>query len=66
MKLWQHEETGRITVSKHRPTCNHFSIPMMYEDELPDDISGEVYSWWYENSFVDGVRIGPKIESEAK
>ena len=33
----------------------------MYEDELPDNISDELYSWWFDNSFVDFVRIGPKI-----
>ena len=36
-------------------------IPYMYEDELPDDISKETYSWWFDNSIVDGVRIGPRI-----
>ena len=34
---------------------------LMYEDELPEDISDELYSWWFDHSFVDGVRIGPKI-----
>ena len=34
----------------------------MYEDDLPNDISDELYSWWFDNSFVNGVRIGPKIK----
>lgn len=61
MKLWQHEETGKITASESQPPEGWFEIPAMYEDELPEDISEAVYSWWFENSFVDGVRIGPKI-----
>ena len=33
----------------------------MYEDELPEDITDEEYSDWYEQSAVyDGVRMGPK------
>ena len=44
-----------------QPSHRHFKIPMMSEDEIPDDISKELYSWWFDNSFVDGVRIGPKI-----
>ena len=44
-----------------QPSRRWFEIPIMYEDELPNDISDEVYSWWFDNSFVDIVRIGPKI-----
>jgi len=61
MKLWQHEGIGMITSTELRPSTRWFEIPTMYEDELPIDISDEVYSWWFENSFVDGVRMGPKI-----
>ena len=35
--------------------------PLVYEDELPDDITDEQYDWWYDRSFINGVRIGPKI-----
>lgn len=38
-------------------------MKLIYEDELPDDISDEMYSWWFDNSFVDFVRIGPKLTS---
>ena len=34
--------------------------PFIYEDELPEDISQEDYDSWYERSFVDFVRIGPR------
>ena len=34
----------------------------MYEDELPEDMTDEEYDEWHKHSFVDGVRIGPKIE----
>ena len=61
MKLWQHEDTGLIISTKKQPSKRHFEIPIMYEDDLPDDISEELYSWWFDNSFVDGVRMGPKI-----
>lgn len=60
-KIWQHEETGMITIVERQPSSRYYEIPQMYEDDLPDDISKELYSWWFENSFVDGVRIGPKI-----
>ena len=36
----------------------------MYEDALPDDITDAMYDWWYANSYVDGVRIGPIIENK--
>lgn len=61
MKFWQHEDTGYITVAKKQPSHRYFEIPTMYEDELPSDISKELYSWWFDNSFVDIIRIGPKI-----
>ena len=32
---------------------------MMYEDDLPKDLSDELYSKWYDRSdIVDGVRMG--------
>ena len=61
MKLWQHDETGIITTSETQPSPRYYEVPTMYEDELPDDISDEMYSKWFDNSFVDFVRIGPKI-----
>lgn len=59
MNLWQHEDTGRICATKLRPSERWFEIPTIHEDDLPEDISETVYDWWYENSFVDGVRMGP-------
>jgi len=61
MKLWQHEDTGYITALEIQPSERWFQIPTMYEDELPDDMSDKEYSWWFENSFVNIVRIGPVI-----
>ena len=34
----------------------------MYEDELPEDLPQEIYDWWFNNSHVDGVRMGPIIK----
>ena len=61
MKLWQHKDTDRIVKSEIQPSARFFEIPIMYEDELSDDISDEEYSQWFENSFVDFVRMRPKI-----
>ena len=38
----------------------------MYEDELPEDIPDKLYDWWYANSHVDGVRVGPIIRYAKK
>jgi hypothetical protein len=60
--LWQYDETDRMTWKEYRPSPRWHMIPVMYEDELPRDISQEAYDAWYENSTVSrGVRIGPKI-----
>ena len=34
----------------------------MYEDELPEDLPQELYDWWFNNSWIDGVRLGPIIK----
>ena len=61
MKLWQNEETGIMVQAVNKPSRRYFEIPLMHEDELPEDITDKEYSWWFGNSFVDGVRVGPKI-----
>jgi len=33
----------------------------MYEDELPKDLSDGDYAEWFERSWVDGVRMGPRL-----
>jgi hypothetical protein len=33
----------------------------MYEDELPKDLSDGDYAEWFERSWVDGVRMGPRF-----
>lgn len=38
-----------------------YKFGYMYEDELPKDLPDDLYDWWYANSFVDGVRMGPNI-----
>lgn len=60
-KLWQHDDTGRIVIARKQPSHRYFEIPTMHEDELPDDITIGLYAWWFDNSFVDVVRVGPKI-----
>ena len=37
---------------------------LVYEDELPENISQTQYDKWYDKSWVDGVRVGPKLEHE--
>ena len=34
----------------------------MHEDELPDDLPQDLYDWWFNNSWIDGVRVGFIIE----
>ena len=34
---------------------------LMYEDELPDDMTDDEYSRWFDLSFVSFVRMGPSI-----
>jgi hypothetical protein len=34
---------------------------MTYEDELPEDMTDADYEAWFDESYVDGVRIGPGV-----
>lgn len=65
-KLWQHGETGRWCWKTESPGAGWTEVPWMYEDELPADMPQADYDWWFENSLVDGVRIGPRIEIRKK
>ncbi len=38
---------------------------LMYEDELSEDITDEEYAAWFDKSFVDGVRLGPRFVRSA-
>ena len=38
----------------------------MCEDELPEDLPSEFYDWWFNNSHVDGVRVGPIIKGASQ
>lgn len=33
-----------------------------HEDELPDDMTNADYDEWFDLSYVDGVRLGPRPE----
>ena len=35
-------------------------MDIIYEDELPEDITDEEYDSWFKLSWVDIVRVGPK------
>jgi hypothetical protein len=62
-RLWQHDETGRMVWSVD-PGPRWFLVPMMFEDELPDDMTNDDYDEWYKWSRVpDGVgcRMGPRF-----
>jgi hypothetical protein len=40
---------------------------LMYEDELPADMTDEEYERWFADSaVVDGVRMGPKIDPQIR
>ena len=36
-------------------------MTFIYEDELPEDISDVEYDNWFKQSWVEGVRIGPRL-----
>ena len=62
-KLWQHEETGRY-VWHENPGKRWYTVPIMYEDELPE-MTDDEYEEWYINSHIpDGVgcRMGPVVK----
>lgn len=65
MKLWQHDETGRLCWSGSPLNPQRFTeVPTMYEDELPEPMSDEDYRKWFGDSkVVDGVRVGPKVSA---
>ena len=60
-KLYQHEDTGRMTWAATELDGRWFKVPTMYEDDLPE-MTDDEYSKWFEDSCViDGVRMGPAI-----
>lgn len=61
LRLWRKKKTEEYRWKNKRPSINWYNVPYMYEDELPE-LSKEQYDWWYANSIVDGVRIGPCIK----
>lgn len=61
IRLWQHKETGHIKRAIQKPSEDYVKMPIVYEDQLPENITDKQYDWWYKNSYVDFVRIGPKI-----
>lgn len=41
------------------------SLPLMYEDQLPEDMTDAEYDEWFlTSSIVDGVRMGKKFERQ--
>jgi len=65
-RLWQHGETGRWCWTSADLSQTHTDVPLIYEDELPANMSDEDYNFWFGNSIVvDGVRMGPKITKES-
>ena len=62
--LFQHSETGRLAwldVSAPIAQQKWTVVPTMYEDELPANITDAEYDRWFENSVVDGVRLGSRL-----
>ena len=41
-------------------------MTFIYEDELPEDISDVEYDNWFKQSWVEGVRIGPRLHFSTK
>lgn len=42
----------------------HYEPKLIYEDDLPQDITEEQYDWWFDRSIVDFVRMGPPIKNK--
>lgn len=63
-KGWKVIPCGDCDNFDHQTGCKGHVL--MYEDELPDDMSRQDYSAWYDKSSLrDGVRMGP-IEINGK
>jgi len=61
MRLWQHDETGRLCWKDQSPGERWDEVSVCYEDELPASISDSEYNDWFAASaVVDGVRVGPR------
>lgn len=63
---WDSLEDDKQTVFNHIESIvgmvRRQDNPVMYEDDLPKDITESEYNWWYERSgIVGGVRMGPRF-----
>lgn len=39
----------------------HKIAELVHEDDLPENLTEDQYKWWHDRSFIDIVRIGPRI-----
>lgn len=61
LRLWRKRKTRELQWAKKKPGSAWYRMDTIYEDELPKDIPDKLYDWWFANSIVDGVRIGPEV-----
>lgn len=59
-------DTQRNMISQSKNDSDALSIARregwIYEDELPESITGEDYDYWFDKSLVImGVRMGPPV-----
>ena len=58
---------GGIGICERMDRMKECRREYMYEDDLPEDISDDMYDWWYFNSHIDnGIRVGPVIVTDKK
>ena len=52
----------KTTHTNELDTGNRMKLEsIMYEDELPDEMTQEQYDAWYEKSFILGGRVGVRV-----
>lgn len=64
--LWQHDETGRMVWRDHPGPGDRWTlVPLMHEDELPDQNDAEYDAWYAVSRVISGVRMGPLVTANA-
>ena len=64
--LWQHDDTGRMVWLDHPGPGDRWTlVPLMHEDELPDQNDAEYDAWYAVSRVISGVRMGPLVTANA-
>jgi hypothetical protein len=56
--------SSRSEPMSRQPTMTFDHNRVMYEDELPEDMTDDEYAAWFALSWVDGVRLGPTFQRD--